>query len=100
MQIDDKQFTIQKGETTIARIRTVDAKEPATPPEVALPESNSMPETQSIEREILELEMEREDLLAKLGKGHPKLAPVERRLKLMREFADRSGQPIRRCQTA
>ena len=92
VQIDDKQFTIQKGETTIARVTTVDAKEPTATPVVALPESELLPVTQSMEREILELEIEREDLLATLGKDHPKLAPVERRLKLMREFADRSGK--------
>lgn len=95
-QIDDRQFTIQKGETTIARIRMVDADKPAAPPEAALAESNrlpSLPETQSIEREILDVEMEREELLSKWGKGHPNLTRVERRLKLLREFAARSGQP-------
>lgn len=93
VQIDDRQFVIQKGETTIARVRMVDADKSATLPVVTLPDSNSLPVPQSIEREILELEMLREELLAKWGNGHPKLAPVELRLKQMREFADRSGRP-------
>lgn len=93
VQIDDRQFTIQKGETTIARMRMVDSTTPATPPVVAWTESNSMPESQSIEREILELEIKKQELLDSVGLGHPSLRTVERRLQLLREFAGDTEQP-------
>lgn len=92
VQIDDKKFTIRKGETTIARVSMIDSDKPTMPTVVAAPESNPFPVTHSIEREVLELEMLREELLVKLGKDHPNLTYVERRLKILREFAAPTGQ--------
>ncbi len=95
LQFDDQQFTIQKGKTTIARVRREPTTSSPAPASEADRESWPLAESHSIEREILELEIKAQELKTKVGKGHPTLIALESKLQLLRDFAERSKHPTK-----
>lgn len=93
LQVDGQRFTLQQGQTVIARVRTVDAAIPAVMATVAQPEVNLAAESRNLDREILDSEIELKQMLERYGQGHPSVVAVERKLKLLKEFSSRSTQP-------